>query len=148
MISVNPLVHILVNRASSYILDHSSSFGSFHSLQIKAASYLYRDNTTTTTNAKDRYSSKPRTASPTPRKYTPCAMPKRGAMTRARHVAPFRNADGPSRLMMRLQKCTDRTTGEKQWKKILQGLLRLWISKQQVFYYRLKSYRVQSIIPL
>lgn len=37
-----------------------------------------------------------RTASPTPRTYTTCAIPKRGAMTKARHPAPFRNADGPS----------------------------------------------------
>ena len=32
----------------------------------------------------------------------PCAMPKSGAMTSARQVAPFRNADGPSRLTIRL----------------------------------------------
>ena len=40
-------------------------------------------------------------------------MPKRGAMTRARHVAPFRNAAGPSRFMMRLQKYTDGKKGSK-----------------------------------
>ena len=37
-----------------------------------------------------------RMSSPTPRKYTTWAMPKRGAMTRARQYAPFRKAEGPS----------------------------------------------------
>lgn len=83
-----------------------------HSLQIKAANDLCRDSTTTATDAKHCYSSKPSSASPTPRKQTPCAMPKRGAMTRARHVAPFRNADGPSRVMMRLQKYTDKNMSQ------------------------------------
>lgn len=96
---------------------------SCHSLQIEAVNYLYRDNTTTST--KHRYSSKPSTASPTPRKYTPCAMPKRGAMTRARHVAPFRNAAGPSRLMMRLRKNTNRT-------KMLQGSTLKYINSVNV----------------
>lgn len=32
----------------------------------------------------------------------PCAIPKSGAMTSARHVAPLRKADGPSRFRMRL----------------------------------------------
>lgn len=31
-------------------------------------------------------------------------MPKSGAMTKARHAAPLRNADGPSRFKMRLWK--------------------------------------------
>lgn len=54
-----------------------------------------------------RYPSNPSTCSPMPRKYTPWAMPKSGAMTSARHVAPLRNAAGPSRFKMRLQKTED-----------------------------------------
>lgn len=57
-------------------------------------------------------------------------MPKRGAMTRARHVAPFRNAAGPSRLMMRLQKYTV---------KMLQSSLWIELLRQRMIDYKLKS---------
>jgi len=40
--------------------------------------------------------------SPTPMKYMTCTMPNSGAMTRALQPAPFRNADGPSRLKILL----------------------------------------------
>lgn len=40
--------------------------------------------------------------SPTPTKYITCAMPNRGAMTRARQPAPFRKAEGPSFLIILL----------------------------------------------
>ena len=47
----------------------------------------------------------PRMYSPTPIKYMTCAIPNRGAMTRARQPAPLRKAEGPSfRIILLLRK--------------------------------------------
>lgn len=59
-------------------------------------------------------------------------------MTKARQVAPFRNADGPSRLMMRLQR-DQRGKGKKYKKGSVTGLVTLikTLLWKQMWHYKL-----------